>query len=476
MMQKIYFYALVTILFWSPLFVMGNNVQISNVTLTNDSTINFNISWENSWRVGVAPNNHDAVWVFLKRRDCASGQWSHVDLSSTVANHSAAAPLEIYIDGKDAANTKGVFLRRSAVGTGNITNTAVSLRMTALPVGQYDFRVFGIEMVQIPEESFQLGDGNVSTGSFKRGNTNDPYTVTSEGAITVSTATGNLYTSSTTYRPTSLPANYPKGFAEVYCMKYEMSQGQYVDFVNTLTSDQANLRQITGTSNRLNITGTWPVLVANTPHRAMSFLGWADFLAYLDWSALRPMTELEYEKICRGPATPVAGEFAWGTGLITDANTLTNDGTANEQVSNAIVAGGGIANYNNNAVLGPVRVGFAAKAATSRQTAGATYYGVMEMSGNLWETLVSTRNTTATSFIGNVGDGVLSVSPIAGNANQTSWPSASASTASSASAVGKAQRGGSWNEGQANLRVSDRALINTTDGRRFNENGGRGVR
>lgn len=475
-MQKISPFFLALFLALIPFFLFGNNVQISNVSLTNDSTITFNISWENSWRVSVAPNNHDAVWLFLKRRDCASGQWSHVELSSTIANHSAASPLEIYIDGKDASGTKGLFVRRSADGTGNITNTVVSLRMTALPVGQYDFRVFGIEMVQIPQDSFLLGDGNISTGSFKDGNSSNPYYVTSEDPIAVSSAAGNIYTTSTSYRPVSMPATYPKGYAEVYCMKHEISQAQYVDFVNLLTSDQAASRQITGTANRLNITGTWPILIANAPHRPMNFLGWSDFLAYLDWSALRPMTDLEYEKICRGPVTPVAGEFAWGTSLITDANTLANDGTANEQSSNPITAGGGIANYNNNTILGPIRCGFAAKAATSRLTAGSTYYGVMEMSGNLWELVVTSRIAAAVTYTGNVGDGTVTVSPGAGFANQPSWPSASASVASSSSAVGKGQRGGSWNEGTANLRISDRALIYSADGRRFNEYGGRGLR
>jgi formylglycine-generating enzyme required for sulfatase activity len=475
-MQKISPSFLFVFLILIPSFLFGNNVQINNVSLTNDSTITFTISWENSWRVSVAPENHDAVWLFLKRKDCASGQWSHVELSSIVGNHTAAAPLEIYIDGKDASGTKGLFLRRSADGTGNIASTVISLRMTALPIGQYDFRVFGIEMVQVPQGSFQLGDGNVSTGSFKNGSTNNPYTVTSEGAIAAGSATGNIYTASTTYRPVSMPANYPKGFAEVYCMKHEISQAQYVDFVNLLTSDQASTRQITGTSNRLNITGTWPVLIANAPHRPMNYLGWADFLAYLDWAALRPMTDLEYEKICRGPITPVAGEFAWGTSLITDANTLTNDGTANAQATNAITAGGGIANYNNNVILGPIRCGFAAKAATSRLTAGSTYYGVMEMSGNLWELVVTSRIAVAVAYTGNVGDGTLTVSPGAGFANQTSWPSAQASVASSSAAVGKGQRGGSWNEGTANLRVSDRALIYSPDARRYNEYGGRGLR
>lgn len=463
------------------LFCLGtlqaNNLQITNVTLTNDSTVSFNISWENSWRVSVAPNNHDAVWVFIKRKDCASGQWAHVDLSPTPANHSVGSPLEVFIDGKDVStNAKGLFLRRSADGTGNINSVAVSMRMRALPIGQFDFRVFGVEMVQVPQGSFQVGDGNASIGSFRVGNSNNPYTVSSENAITVGTAAANLFTASSTYRPTNLPANYPKGYDEFYCMKHEISQGQYVDFVNTLTSDQAANRQITGNTFRLNISGAWPVLVANVPHRAMNFLGWADFMAYLDWAALRPMTELEYEKVCRGPAAPVAFEYAWGSSIITDANTIVNNGTPNEAASNAITPGGGIANFNNNLVTGPIRCGFAAKSATSRQEAGAGYYGAMELSGNLWENTVSTRTSVGVGFTGNVGDGELSTSPNAGYANQSSWPNQQASNISTTSAAGRVQRGASWNEGASNLRVSDRSQCNNNSGQRLNEYGGRGVR
>jgi hypothetical protein len=35
--------------------------------------------------------------------------------------------------------------------------------------------------------------------------------------------------------------------------------------------------------------------------------------AFADWSGLRPMSELEYEKACRGYNTPaVPNEYAWG--------------------------------------------------------------------------------------------------------------------------------------------------------------------
>ena len=165
----------------------ANNLTISGVTLSNDSTLTFNISWDNSWRVSVAPNNHDAVWLFVKKRDCASNLWSHVNLSSTTSDHGTAAPLEIFIDGKDGGSVaKGLFVRRSTDGVGNITGVSVSLRMVGLVAGQYDFQVFGIEMAQIPQTAFQVGDGS-SASSFKAGATSSPFDVISEGAITAGT-------------------------------------------------------------------------------------------------------------------------------------------------------------------------------------------------------------------------------------------------------------------------------------------------
>jgi len=208
--------------------LQANNLIISNVSLTNDSTLSFNLSWENSWRVSTAPHNHDAVWIFIKKRECASNLWTHVDLSNQAGAHSAGSPLEVFLDGRDAAGVKGVFVRRSADGLGNISNVSVSLRMSGLVPGQYDFKVFGIEMVDIPEGGFWLGDG-AATYSYKLGPTTaDPYFVGSENAITAGTAAGNLYimgTTSTTYTPLNLPAAFPKGFGRIYCMKYEISQG-----------------------------------------------------------------------------------------------------------------------------------------------------------------------------------------------------------------------------------------------------------
>jgi formylglycine-generating enzyme required for sulfatase activity len=189
------------------------------------------------------------------------------------------------------------------------------------------------------------------------------------------------------------------------------------------------------------------------------------------------MTEMEYEKVCRGPIFPEAGEYAWGTTNITEANTPLNDGAANETCTEVAGAGGGLCNYNFATAnpSGPFRVGFAATASSSRFSSGSTYYGVMEMSGNVWEHTVGVTATGLT-FTGNLGDGELSLTPLPGNANVTAWPSQSAATNSTTSAPGASLKGGGWNNGTANLRVSDRTYFNYDDGSRYNTIGGRGVR
>lgn len=52
----------------------ANNITISNLSLTGKNTtddyilVQFDVSWENSWRTSSAPNNWDAAWVFVKYR------------------------------------------------------------------------------------------------------------------------------------------------------------------------------------------------------------------------------------------------------------------------------------------------------------------------------------------------------------------------------------------------------------------------
>lgn len=458
--------------------VSANNIQVTNVSLPAANKIQFDISWENSWRVTSPPANYDAAWVFVKRRDCAANTWYHVTLSTTGADHTAAAPLSV----QATTDGIGVFIQRSASGSGNIAATTVTLTTTGVPAGEYDFQVFAVEMVYIPAGNFTAGDG-ASTYTLYNFNTGNPFVVTSgieSAVLTIEPANvanymwagGNLVNGATF----QTVATYPKGYSAFYCMKYEVSQDQYLSFINCLPADAAAVRATTS-GGRNTYSGSWPSFTTTTPNRAQGYLSWSDLLAYLDWSGLRPMTELEFEKAARGPVTPVAGEYAWGTTGVTDANTAINDGTPTEAVSDVIGTGNGIANYGNNSILGPLRCGFAAGAATNRYTAGASYYGVMELSGNVWERVVTLYSTVdqgnALAYTGLNGDGVLTTTPTPGRANTAAWPG----NISTDNGLGNGLRGGAFDSTlSARLRVSDRNNAADQDNNRTSNVGGRGVR
>lgn len=432
----------------------ANNLQISNVAL-NGTLLSFNVSWDNSWRTtGTAPYNYDAVWLFVKYRDCATLQWNHARVDSA----GAASPL--FAD--TTADQTGVMVYRAANGVGNISNVSVTFRLTGLAPGNYDFSVFGVEMVYVPQDSFYLGDG-ASFNTWRVGtNPAVPYYVTSEAPITVANSGTNLYAAAQIVAGT-MPAVYPKGYRAFYCMKYEISQAQYAEYLNTLTSTQEAARYLAGTANRYTIGGLWPVHTATAGNRAMNWMNWDDLLTYLDWAALRPMTELEFEKACRGPAVYVPNEYAWGTTLIVDANTPTNDGTATESVSNAVPPGNGIANYGNNVLLGPLRVGFAGTGTTNRLQIGASYYGICEMSGNIWEYCVSGGSVAGRTFIPAHGNG--NITPV-GLWDVPGW----------VNSTGNAIRGGGWSAAVADLQISDRSNGTYSTNTRAFSLGGRGVR
>jgi hypothetical protein len=107
-----------------------------------------------------------------------------------------------------------------------------------------------------------------------------------------------------------------------------------------------------------------------------------------------------------------------------------------------------------------------AGASTTRAQAGATYYGIMEMTGNVWERAISISNVEGRSFSGTHGDGTLATT---GDANVTTWPSLT-------TAVGTRLKGGAFNvTSPSYFYVSDRVDFVDISGRGLNF-GGRGVR
>jgi hypothetical protein len=265
----------------------------------------------------------------------------------------------------------------------------------------------------------------------------------------------------------TLPAVFPNGFSSFYCMKYEAMCKQYADFLNNLTLPQANAHSGAATDIGNWLTGNWPNYspkTANT-YRVANYLSWADLAAFLAWSGLRPMTELEFEKAGRGTATPITDEYVWGNTNLFNATGYSGSGaTETLTPTNANCAFG-------NGAVNTTRPGvFAAMAATpgpaTRQQSGATYWGIMEMSGSEWEMGISVGHPNGRTFTGALGAGVLSAT---GDAIVANWPNTAAQ--------GICYRGGTWfNNTSSNLRVSDRINADMVNATRNSDFGGRGVR
>jgi hypothetical protein len=561
-------------------FIYSNNIQVTNVTLTSQNTsagannsanythIQFDVQWENSWRLSSGPSNWDAAWIFAKFRVGGSDpQFSNVSSSGTTVTVSSTSQLRVGMPvrvtsgtGTLVTNTTissitnstqfvvsntptvallnatiictrvwehawlnnsghtatsgttisnglvtpsssfnattnpviGIFIYRDANGSGTFNGTGTTLRWNYGAHGIkdnqiVDVRVYGIEMVYIPQGSYSVGDGSVTSvaGNFRDGGSNIPFLISSEAAITLGgTTAGNLANNNNSGMHTAddfnntttqnLPAEFPKGYNAYYCMKYEISQQQWIDFFNTLIPRQKTTRDITfnkGTdalhysNNNVNwdATNTFSDATLNNGtygNTAMTWLSWADFAAYLDWAGLRPITELEYEKICRGTQTPVADEYPWGTNTIYTISALnsyysiSNEGEANEGISANYSTTSGNAHYgivyNYDGVR---RVGvFAANASnTGRITSGASYYGLMELAGNVFERTISVGRSEGRSFTGAHGNGALTS---AGDYNVTGW----GSTSGTQSGV----RGGGYDDISSRLRVSDRYLASSS--------------
>lgn len=470
---------------------LANGLTFGPVSVLDAQTISFSVEWENSWRLAdtVPDANHDAVWIFLKYRK-NNGGWHHRNLSADASAHTATGNLQL----QPSADGAGAFVSRQQIGTGTIAGQLTLTLEAPFGPGEIEILAQGIEMVWIPDGPFSLGDG-VSTNSFANGTGNQPFTVASEDEIELGSSASQLWDGAAEHAPAgNIPAAYPKGFAGFYAMKYEVSQEQYMVFLNHLTAPQqaarvgngitlANVPALHSTADqyRNGIVVEVPQ-AGNNPAvftidlqpgtsddgqtRACNFLNWQDLAAYLDWSALRPFTELEFEKMCRGSSSAVPGEFAWGTDSVIDANTLAFDGSTSETCTDSVNAAAGLASHGYDGPQGPLRCGFSSHYG-SKQGMGASQYGVMELSGNLWE-LCITVNEAALQFSGTLGDGNLAES---GEANETDWQ-----------AGVEGHRGGAWNSGIGpvgqwrDLAVSDRWYAGLSGTARRNTVGGRGVR
>jgi formylglycine-generating enzyme required for sulfatase activity len=471
-MKKLFLSIFATML--AGMALKANNIQLSGIALNGQNTtsdftlVNFNVSWENSWRTSTNESNYDGAWIFVKFRKKNSSNWQHATINYVSPGTAAASghtqPVGSIL--KTASDGKGVWIYRNGFGTGNNTFNGAKLRWNygvdgVLDNDSVEVRVFANEMVYIPQGAFNLGSGGSETYHFRDGAVDTYFPITSENAITAGNSAGNLYTDGGSYWYTgTVPASHPKGFNAFWIMKYEMSQQQYVDFLNTIDYNKA--------VNRVPpyyVQGSHPNYTAQFPEKVMNYIGAVDVLSYLDWAALRPFTEFEFEKACRGSnQVPIANEFAWGNTTISAPTGAVNQNTDSETYTT------GNCNYtilpNSTETM---RCGALATGTSTRTSSGATYYGVMEMSGNAWEWAATAYELSGRNFTGNHGDGNLAAN---GDYNSANWPNPSSG--------GLGVRGGAWGNGGAatgTIRISDRTYGSYAVGNsRYNNIGGRGAR
>ena len=409
----------------------ASNIKVSNAGLISQDInaktwlIQFDLSWENSWHIAGSSSNRDAAWVFVKYRT-NRGEWHTAFLNNTSHTITGASSPSMsiepaYLNPSSAFNQSsnpalGVFIYRANSSLISGTNTISSVQLkwnygsqsiAVADDASIDIRVFAIEMVFIPTANFAVGSGAVADNEFIITTVNTAIATTTPAGVGSLGGNAGGYPSGNT---TPGSANFPNGYASFYSMKYEISQSQYADFLNTLTRAQQAMRfpsttvgdymySAAGRTTPANRNGIKLIADAgqNIPRKyacdlnnngivnenedgsdiACNYLSWHDAIAYLDWAGLRPLTEMEYEKMARGNETPILNQFTWGSTNIAGAIAIsTNAGASSETVSsnlsNVIYA------ENGSTINGPLRVGIFSRATSNRENAGAGYYGNLD--------------------------------------------------------------------------------------------------
>ncbi|WP_422104067.1 formylglycine-generating enzyme family protein [Winogradskyella sp.] len=397
----------------------ASDLKIENIRTVNRTdvlqtpiSVIFDISWDNAWH---NDKNHDAVWVFMKY----NGAWNnHVKIHQTGHKVIKNRTLDLQQPTIEVSSEGTGFFIYPPKGLRGPVNYKLQIRIDTedKEVGWNKLKglsVYGIEMVYIPQGAFILGspdEAAIKRAAFYKsdseGQAKGLIKIDSEDQIEVAPKDNALYywSENALYNGDQqgpIPSEFPKGYNAFYIMKYELTQGQYADFLNTLPDSWTYKRSPIGGksyyNNRGGIRLVDGVYVADNPHRPLNYASFTDALAFTDWAALRPITELEYEKAARGPSKPIDAEFVWGTNTYDDLERYVNED------SELVFANG----YEESMLNDSNRASF-----------GASYYWVMDLSGSLWEKVITIGNPIGRTFKGSHGDGKLSF----GNATNEDWP------------------------------------------------------
>lgn len=396
----------------------ANNVAVTNVVLQNINTsartveIKFDLSQNNAFGDLTWDGQafSDYIWITVKYGTDAFDLPTFGYKHAILALGGTITPL---------SDNLGAFIK-SSTATTNMTVVWNYGANGVLDNASIKIKVLALEVVKIPTGKFTYGGSNASSNNYAGGVRTDVTSATS--------------------LPSGAVANWPNGYDSFYVAKYEVSQGQYADFLNMLSNADASSFFSGQSTDGHSITYTagntyGSRYSASAPNRGNNYMSTADSWSYSSWLAMRPITEMEFEKAGRGTniGSVNTNTFPWGNSSPTGSGTYTyNDGSGDATYKKYF------ANYSSGR---PQDVGHYLRGdviRTNSQT-GASPYGVTDLAGNNWEWVI---NCAGTALPLN-GIGTLTI--------PDSWPVVTSVT--------KGMRGGSCYDELAPIKLSDRYYI-----------------
>lgn len=406
-------------LFLTVIEVSASDLKLSKPILYTDDGSSYavlNLSWENAWH---NERNHDAVWIFFKFLKGTNG-YNHVLINPS--NHTVVdvhSEKNVELDFDVPRDRMGLYIYPKEDFRGDVHVTIKVLldneSFKNVNTRTSDFTAYGIEMVKIPNGAFVVGDTDASSTSFgslyksdAHGEHNGVFTISDEKqVITIAPEEGNLYYQAPEGyegdQKGTIPEVFPKGVNSFYIMKYEPTEGQYVDFLNSLSEYQSQNRANFGGKSYYTERGSIRIengeYLTERPNNPCNHMSWDDAMAFADWACLRPMTEFEFTKAARGTIKkPLGKDFPWGT-------------SEKENIQRMVSSEGGLKMLND--------MDESQLSDNNKFLFGASYYWVMDLSGSLWERVITIGDEKGRAFTGTHGDGRISGY---GYATNKDWP------------------------------------------------------